>query len=411
MMPLEHFPPTRTAAMARIAAVRPADYAHSRNAIEGAVTRLSPYITHGFVTVPEVLADVAARHRLDPQHKFVFELGWREYFHHVWRHRGDDILHSLHEGPLPESAYQREMPADIRQARTGVPVIDQAVHSLYATGYLHNHARMWLASYMVHLRKVHWRTGADWLVAHLLDGDLASNHLSWQWVAGTGSHKPYLFNAENVARYAPRAWHSTGSVLDISYEELGAMAANSRPLPATPLGEGVEEPALSSVSRRVAAPIPNIIDVAGRDVWLVHPWALGDPPADLPAGCLCVGWWPAEHHVVWPWSTARWTFVGARMAAIATLCWHGGRQDLAQALDSARSVHTLADPHVGALLPSKVTQRAPLRLFAEVKRPCESFSTWWKLSLRGVEHLQDLPGLRALSALRRESSDSNATTR
>jgi deoxyribodipyrimidine photo-lyase len=52
----------------------------------------------------------------------------------------------------------------------------------------------------------------------LLDGDLASNHLSWQWVAGTGSSKPYLFNADNVARYAPAPWHSQGSVIDQSYE-------------------------------------------------------------------------------------------------------------------------------------------------------------------------------------------------
>ena len=82
---------------------------------------------------------------------------------------------------------------------------DAWVAELKHTGYLHNHARMWLASYVVHLRKVHWRAGADWLYAHLLDGDLASNHLSWQWVAGTGSHKPYLFNAENVARIAHSA--------------------------------------------------------------------------------------------------------------------------------------------------------------------------------------------------------------
>ena len=208
MKALNIFAPTREAALARVAAVRPADYARSRNAIEGAVTQLSPYITHGFVTLPEVLAGVAARHRLDVQHKFVFELGWREYFRHVWLHRGTDILDSLHQGLLPEHGYSTELPADIRQGRTGVPAIDMAVRTLYTTGYLHNHARMWLASYVVHLRKVHWRTGADWMVAHLLDGDLASNHLSWQWVAGTGSSKPYLFNADNVARYAPAAWHS-----------------------------------------------------------------------------------------------------------------------------------------------------------------------------------------------------------
>ena len=99
---------------------------------------------------------------------------------------------------------------------------------------------MWLASYVVHLRKVHWRAGADWLVAHLLDGDLASNHLSWQWEAGTGSNKPYLFNADNVARYAPAQWHSAGSVIDASYETLDAMARSPRPLRAAPNTEGVE---------------------------------------------------------------------------------------------------------------------------------------------------------------------------
>jgi deoxyribodipyrimidine photo-lyase len=183
------FPPTREAALARLAAVRPGDYARSRNAIDGAVTRLSPYITHGLLTLPEIMVNVWARQAgLSPQHKFVFELGWREFFAHVWAHRGDTIFESLHAGVLPEAAYSPDLPLDIRQARTGVTVIDQAVRALYATGYLHNHARMWLASYVIHLRKVHWRAGADWLYGHLLDGDLASNHLSWQWVAGTGSH-------------------------------------------------------------------------------------------------------------------------------------------------------------------------------------------------------------------------------
>ena len=145
---------------------------------------------------------------MDVQCSYLNSVG--EYFRHVWKHRGAGILSLLHEGPLPEHAYSSELPVDIRKARTGVPAIDEAVRTLYATGTLHNHARMWLASYVVHLRKVHWRAGADWLYGHLLDGDLASNHLRWQWVAGTGSRKPYLFNADNVARYAPTEWHSTG---------------------------------------------------------------------------------------------------------------------------------------------------------------------------------------------------------
>ena len=69
--------------------------------IDGAVSGLSPYLTHGFVTLPEVLAGETARHALPAQHKYVFELGWREYFRHVWAHRGDGILQSLlHERDL-----------------------------------------------------------------------------------------------------------------------------------------------------------------------------------------------------------------------------------------------------------------------------------------------------------------------
>ena len=69
--------PTLAAAQARIAAARPAAHARTRNALDGAVSQLSPYITHGFVTLAEVLAGVAKRHALDVQHKFVYELGWR----------------------------------------------------------------------------------------------------------------------------------------------------------------------------------------------------------------------------------------------------------------------------------------------------------------------------------------------
>ena len=120
----EPFPATLAAAHERIAALRVAEYARTRNALDGAVTRLSPYITHGFVSLPEVLAGVAGRavpQRLSLQHKFVCELGWREFFQHLWQHRGSGILADTHPGPLPAQAYTRELPADIRQARTGVP--------------------------------------------------------------------------------------------------------------------------------------------------------------------------------------------------------------------------------------------------------------------------------------------------
>ena len=392
----ETFEPTLTAARARISAVRPAAYARTRNALDGAVSGLSPYITHGFVTLADVLAGVAARHALDVQHKFVYELGWRDYFRHVWQHRGDAILSSLHEGLLPDDAYAREVPADIRQAGTGVPVVDEAVRALYATGLLHNHARMWLASYVVHVRKVHWRAGADWLYAHLLDGDLASNHLSWQWVAGTGSTKPYLFNADNVARYAPADWHSPGSVIDTSYEALDRMARQ-------PIRQGrgafatqdcsaspIEPPLGSDPPDALGLKAPDAAAVAGRHVWLVHPWSLGEPTAGLPAETLVIGIFVADFHRARPWSERRWNFVGRRMADLCNEAWHGDAAAIGAALKSARSVRSIDEPHLAPWLSRWAECGTARALFPAVDRRCDSFSQWWTRASRGLHTAADL---------------------
>ena len=386
----DHFPPTPAAAQARLAAVRPGEYARTRNHLDGAVTRLSPYITHGFLSLPQVLQAVHARHPLDAQHKFVFELGWRAYFHHVWQHRGAAIFESLHQGVLPDAAYARELPADIAAGCTGLPVIDRAVHELHATGWLHNHARMWLASYVVHLRKVHWRTGADWLYGHLLDGDLASNHLSWQWVAGTGSHKPYLFNAENVARYAPAPWHSPSSVIDTDYDTLERMAASTRPVPHSKSHASPEErvPSLwtvppetpSSGDLRAAFDAVDAQALQGREVQLLHPWSLGAAPQP---GALRLGVCIADFHAVWPWSARRWQFVITRLRAQCEQLWWVDAATLRAALAGAAAVHGVADPHLQPWLPGLALQAAP-RLFAEPAQPCHSFSKYWQKVSRGV---------------------------
>lgn len=399
MSPLEHFPPARQEALRRIAAIRPADYARTRNALDGAVTRLSPYLTHGLVDLREVLQGVVSAHRLHTQHKLVFELGWRAYFRHVWQDRGEGILRSLHPGPLPDSVYATELPADIRQGRTGVPAIDQAVRELYATGWLHNHARMWLASYVVHVRKVHWRTGADWLYGHLLDGDLASNHLSWQWVAGTGSHKPYLFNADNVARFAPAPWHSPGTVIDTGYEALDRLARDATAPSAIKQPDQAPRPWASAAADEPAllcrppddlgwAP-PDARAVANRDVWLVHAWALGKLPADLAPDTMVIGVGVADFHQAWPWREARWHFVQRRMAELTSLRWHASATDLKAALQGARRVRTLAEPHLAPWLPSFADCLAPAPLFPAVDRRCDSFMQWWKRASHGVAWAND----------------------
>jgi deoxyribodipyrimidine photo-lyase len=403
MTMIDTFPPTRQAALARVSAVRPIDYARSRNAIDGAVTGLSPYITHGLVNLSEVLAGVIAKHSLDIQHKFVFELGWREYFRHVWTFRGEEIFESLREGVLHESSYSALLPTDIRQGATGVPAIDMAVRTLYETGYLHNHARMWLASYIVHVRKVHWRTGADWLYGHLLDGDFASNHLSWQWVAGTGSSKPYLFNAENVARYAPASWHSPGSVIDQSYEALDRLARqpmrrarteHDAPTPA----ELIEPPLLAEPPLDLGWTQPDAAAVAGREVWLVHPWNLGDLPTSLPANTVVVGVFVTEFHRVWPWNERRWRFVASRMAELAALRWQGDADALGAALQGAARVRSVDEPHLAPWLARLAVCEAAVGLFPAVNRRCDSFSQWWTRTSRGFTSASELLAVRQAAA-------------
>jgi deoxyribodipyrimidine photo-lyase len=399
--------PTLAEARARIAGVRPAAYARTRNALDGAVSGLSPYITHGFVTLTEVLAGVVARHAIGAQHKFVYELGWRAYFRHVWQQRGEGILRSLHEGPLPDDTYARELPADIREGRTGVAVVDEAVHALYGRGTLHNHARMWLASYVVHVRKVHWRVAADWMYGHLLDGDLASSHLSWQWVAGTASYKPYVFNADNVARFAPASWHSPGSVIDTSYEELDRMARRRMHPAASRVDSQTEgDRDADPQSRRGVEPIcraeppedlglkaPAAAAVEGRDVWLVHPWSLGELPAALPAGTRVIGVFLDDFHRDFPWSERRWRFVGGRMAEITATRWHADAATLGAVLKGARTVRSAAEPHLAAWWPRLAECESAPALFPPVTRRCESFSQWWAIVSRGLDSASDLLAL------------------
>lgn len=374
---------TPAAARARLAVVDPAAYAASRNHLDGAVTHLSPALTHGLLTLAQVVETLRVRHGLALTHKLVQELAWRAYFRHTWRHRGDAIFDSRHPGPLPDRAYAPELPPDLRSGATGVPAIDRAVRTLYDTGTLHNHARLWLAAYTVHVRKVHWRAGADWLYGHLLDGDLASNHLSWQWVAGTASAKPYLASAANIAVFAPPDWHSPGTVLDQPPDALRALAARPQdagPEPGMhpPVGEHPLTAEPPPAVRGLFQP-PDPTAVAGRAIWLVHPWSLADaPPGTLPVAVLDTTD-PIRH----PWSPARWAAVSARMAALTPHRWAAPAEALTVALSAARTVRGRAHPHLAAPLARHCTE-PDLPPWPEPDTACGSFSAYWSRVLKQV---------------------------
>ena len=193
----------RQAAVERLQAIDPVAYGRSRNHVGGAVTRLSPWLRHGVLSLAEVRDAALDRVRERSQaEKLISELGWRDYWQRVYAARPEAIWEDL-EPPAAVARGQQSdhLPADVAAGTTGMACVDAFSRRLTQTGWLHNHERMWLASWLVHTRGVSWQAGAGWFLEHLLDADPASNNFSWQWVAGTFANKPYIFNRENLERY------------------------------------------------------------------------------------------------------------------------------------------------------------------------------------------------------------------
>ncbi len=211
------FAPTRAAALTRLAAFLPAAgrrYAETRNADDGPraegrgnVSQLSPWLHAGVIGEPEVLEAVLGAHSPRAAEKFIAEVFWRIYFKGYLEQRPAiwDDYRTGRDGALAAleaNAGLRKAYAEAVEGRTGIEAFDVWAQELVATGYLHNHARMWFASIWIFTLKLDWRLGADFFLRHLMDADAASNTLSWRWVAGLHTKgKHYLARADNIARY------------------------------------------------------------------------------------------------------------------------------------------------------------------------------------------------------------------
>jgi deoxyribodipyrimidine photo-lyase len=203
----------------RIQQVNCVAYTNTRNYTTGSVSYLSPYIARGVVSLPYIRQQVLKRYTPQQAYAFIFELAWREYFQRVWWQMGNNIFADIKQPQVPIAT--GKMPKAILNAETGIEAIDTAINKLYATGYMHNHVRMYTAAITCNIANAHWRMPATWLYYHLLDGDLASNMLSWQWVAGTFSSKKYYCNQQNVNKFCGTNQQRT--FLDEDYSRLPNM--------------------------------------------------------------------------------------------------------------------------------------------------------------------------------------------
>ncbi|SDR92874.1 cryptochrome/photolyase family protein [Microlunatus soli] len=162
------------------------DYHDRHDDLAGdATSKLSPSLHFGFVS-PLELVTRAQRHAGPGPEAFVRQLAWRDFHHQVlaarpqaawqdYRPRGDHWI--------DDDAAFRAWQAGL----TGYPLVDAGMRQLTKSGWMHNRARMIVASFLTKTLYLDWRLGAQHFLDQLVDGDLANNNLNWQWVAGTGN--------------------------------------------------------------------------------------------------------------------------------------------------------------------------------------------------------------------------------
>jgi hypothetical protein len=221
------------------------DYARARNFDHGLgrrenVSMLSPWVRLRMLPEWELIAAVLQHHSVSEAAKFIDEVCWRTYWK-GWLSRRPTVWQdycvelAAEQASLPEQSRYHALVS----ATSGIDCMDGWTRELIDTGYLHNHARMWYASIWIHTLKLPWTLGADFFLRHLLDGDPASNTLSWRWVAGLHTEgKTYLATADNIRQYSdgglnPQLQFATDPA-DVSRSARNPLAAPHRILASLP---------------------------------------------------------------------------------------------------------------------------------------------------------------------------------
>ncbi len=229
-----NFIPTRAAALARMEEFLPAagSYAAERNYVRPGhenVSRISPWVQKRLLLESEIVAAARDRWSFPAVEKFEQEVYWRTYWKGWLEQRPAAWSRWCEAVPRLRASLNAEQSSTLAAAlagKTGIAGFDAWAQELVTTGYLHNHARMWFASIWIFTLRLPWELGAAFFIEHLLDGDVASNTLSWRWVAGLQTPgKTYVAKADNIAHYtdgdhAPEASQLASAPFAITEEPL-----------------------------------------------------------------------------------------------------------------------------------------------------------------------------------------------
>jgi len=204
-------------------------------------SRLSAHLHFGEIgprQVWQAVQTTLARHGaegglLHGAESFLAEIGWREFAHHVLYHHPDFPDEPLNprfaDFPWQADPGERLLGA-WQRGETGIPLVDAGMRELYATGWMHNRVRMVVGSFLVKNLRLPWQDGEAWFWDTLVDADLASNSLGWQWVAGSGADAAPYFRVFNPVRQGER-FDAGGDYVARWIPELARLPAKHRHAP------------------------------------------------------------------------------------------------------------------------------------------------------------------------------------
>ena len=180
------------------------DYQDGRNLpAQAGTSRLSPHLHFGEISPRTILTRLLAGRAIselsEGELTFAKEIVWREFAYCLLFH----FPHTI-DSPLDKRFERFVWAKDTdehlerwRRGQTGVPIVDAGMRELYATGWMHNRVRMIVASYLIKNLLIPWQAGEAWFRDTLVDADLASNSMGWQWTAGCGADAAPFFRVFN----------------------------------------------------------------------------------------------------------------------------------------------------------------------------------------------------------------------
>ena len=165
---------------------------------------LSPYIRYRAISEENILKQVLDTHGPHKAEKYIQEIFWRTYWKGWLEHRPEVYTdYIIEKNNLYDEFKNKKYYLNAINANTNLSFFNNWVNDLKNNGYLHNHIRMWFSSIWIFTLKLPWQLGADFFMQNLLDGDTASNLLSWRWCAGIQTKgKNYIARKDNIEKYS-----------------------------------------------------------------------------------------------------------------------------------------------------------------------------------------------------------------